>query len=122
MDFEFDDSGVLVIVRIPVVRGTTYDTIPLGIIITEDVVITVCLEDNPVITELVSGKVRGFYTFKRTRFLLHILFDGQGTIRQYLTDRRNLDYWHRRPCSLPSDSGTYTTSLAIYGPEAIRSL
>lgn len=81
---EFDDNGVLVIARVPVARGTTYDTIPLGIIIAEDVVITVCLEDNPVITELVSGKGRGFYTFKRTRFLLHILLNASILYLRYL--------------------------------------
>lgn len=33
---EFDDSGVLVIIRVPVMRGTVYDTIPLGVL--EDVI------------------------------------------------------------------------------------
>jgi len=81
---EFDDHGVLVIIRVPVVRGAAYDTLSLGVIITEDVVITVCLEDNPVITELLSGKVRGFYTFKRTRFLLQILFNASTLYLRYL--------------------------------------
>ncbi|TDA67053.1 MAG: magnesium transporter CorA family protein [Clostridia bacterium] len=81
---EFDDSGVLVIIRVPVARGSTYDTVPLGIIITEDVVITVCPEDNPVISELGSGRAKGFYTFKRTRFLLHILFNASVLYLRYL--------------------------------------
>jgi len=79
---EFSDQGVLVIIKVPVVRGDGYDTIPLGVIITDDVVVTVCLEDNMVLHEL--EKLKGFYTFKRTRFLLHVLYSTAALYLRYL--------------------------------------
>jgi len=48
-----------------------YDTIPLGIIITKDYLVTVCLEDHPIFAQLLSEPV--LYTFKKTRFLLLVL-------------------------------------------------
>ncbi len=86
---EFSDEGILVIIKIPVTRGEAYDTIPLGIIITDDLILTVCLEDGMLLQEL--GRIRGFYTFKRTRFLLHTLYVTSMLYLRYLRqiDRRS---------------------------------
>ncbi|MDN5344647.1 MAG: magnesium transporter [Clostridia bacterium] len=86
---EFSDEGILVIIKIPVIRGEAYDTIPLGIIITDDLLLTVCLEDGMLLQEL--ARIKGFYTFKRTRFLLHILYVTSMLYLRYLRliDRRS---------------------------------
>lgn len=72
---ELEDNCVLVITNVPVMRGQdSYDTLPLGIVITRDYMITVCLEDNPVLSEFNEGTARLFRTFKKTRFLFQILY------------------------------------------------
>ncbi|MDN5347314.1 MAG: magnesium transporter [Clostridia bacterium] len=81
---EFGEKEILIIIKIPVVRGEAYDTVPLGIIITEDLVITVCLENNMITEELGLSRVKGFYTFKKTRFLLHILYHTSTLYLRYL--------------------------------------
>ena len=49
-------------------------TIPMGIITTNEVLITVCLEETPVLTSFMDGRVRDFHTFMKTRFILQILY------------------------------------------------
>ncbi len=74
---EIEDGLTYVIVDIPVLvveddeRG--YDTIPLGMIVHPDHLITICLRVNPILGEFERGMVRGFFTFKKTRFLFQIL-------------------------------------------------
>ncbi|NPV28850.1 MAG: magnesium transporter CorA family protein [Firmicutes bacterium] len=80
---EADEGCILIIIKIPVVRET-YDTIPLGIIILEDLFITVCLEKNELLDEFVSAKPNTLYTFKKTRFLLQILFRAAALYLKYL--------------------------------------
>ncbi|MCR4431852.1 MAG: magnesium transporter CorA family protein [Tepidanaerobacteraceae bacterium] len=71
---DYDDNYVLIIIKIPVVTNDIYDTLPLGIIITEDCFVTVCLNDNPIMDEFIKIRQRDFYTYKKTRFLLQMLF------------------------------------------------
>lgn len=47
-----------------------YTTIPMGIIITRDYVITVCLHENLTISDMAEGRVKGLQTAMKTRFLL----------------------------------------------------
>ena len=44
------------------------------IVVRDDYFITVSTQDNPIIKEFIDCKVRGFYTFKKTRFILQILY------------------------------------------------
>ncbi len=77
IDIEDDLDLVHVIVDIPVVERVAgdqgYDTIPLGILLHPDFVVTTCLQPNPILGDFQRGTVRGFATFKKTRFLLQIL-------------------------------------------------
>ena len=85
---EVEDSYTLLVVDIPSIeeRGGKdwYVTIPLGIIMTEDVIITTCLEENPVISAFMDGRVRDFHTFMKTRFILQILYKNASLYLQYL--------------------------------------
>ena len=73
---EIEDEYSLVLVDIPSVEEKNgrerYVTMPLGIILTENALITVCLEETPILKSFMEGRVRGFYTFKKTRFILQI--------------------------------------------------
>lgn len=75
---EKEDGILLVIVDIPVINPadelTTFDTIPLGMIVVgDDYFVTICLKDNPIIREFTERRIKGFYTFKKTRFVLQLL-------------------------------------------------
>jgi len=55
-------------------NSLTYDTYPLAIIHTEKELITVCLKNSKVFSDFIEGKVKSFYTFKRSRFTLQLLY------------------------------------------------
>jgi magnesium transporter len=82
---ELEDHCILIITNIPVMLSdTNYDTLPLGIIISEDHIITVCLENNPVFSEFDRGSCRAFNTAKRTRFLFQILYKSATYYLKYI--------------------------------------
>jgi len=57
---------------------------PLGIIITENQIVTVSLNENYVINDFIERKNKTFYTYKKTRFLLQILYKTSKLYLQYL--------------------------------------
>ena len=73
-----EDTYTLVLVDIPSaeVRNNrhSYTTIPLGILMTEEVVITVCAEETAVLRTFVEQRVREFSTKKQMRFTYQILY------------------------------------------------
>ena len=80
------DTSLLMVLNIPKhPESFSFDTLPLGIVITESAFITVCLEEN-VILPGAAGGVRGFCTWKHTRFLLQILYRTAGAYLQYLSE------------------------------------
>jgi len=74
---EVEENQTLVIVDVPISEkqeGTlVYSTMPMGIINSGKQVITICLKENPVVTELESGMVRNIQTHLRTQFVLNML-------------------------------------------------
>jgi len=82
---EMEEESVLILINIPVMLSeTNYDTLPLGIIITPQHIISVCLENNPVILEFNEYNRRYFSTAKRTRFLFQILYKSATYYLRYL--------------------------------------
>lgn len=75
---EKEDEIILIILRIPHHQGETsdipYTTIPLGIILTANQIITVCKIKNPVIDGFLNGTRKGISTAKKYRFVLQILY------------------------------------------------
>lgn len=74
---EIEGDFILIIVDIPFTEmednSLTYDTYPLAIIHTKNELMTVCLKNSKVLTDFSSNKVRNFYSFKKSRFILQIL-------------------------------------------------
>ena len=74
---DIEDGNMIVIVDIPFTEmednSLTYDTYPLAIIHTENFLITVCLKNSKVLTDFINGKIKSFFTFKKSRFILQIL-------------------------------------------------
>jgi magnesium transporter len=82
---EVEDDFALVLVNIPLMTNTTnYDTLPLGIVITPDLIVTVCLQENPVFLEFNEETQRTFSTAKRTRFLFQILLKATTFYLRYI--------------------------------------
>lgn len=75
---ELQDGYTLILADIPAVEvrheKESYTTIPLGIIITSDVIITVCTEETPVLQAFINNRVKEFSTKKKLRFLYQILY------------------------------------------------
>ncbi len=85
---ELEDHYTLILVDIPAIEERSgkdwYVTIPLGIIITEQMIITICLEETPILTAFMDGRVKEFYTYMKTRFILQILYKNASMYLQYL--------------------------------------
>ena len=85
---DYEDGNTLIVVDIPVARknekSITYHTMPLGIIITESNVITLCLRENVIIGEFAEGVVRNIYTQFKTQFVLYIILRVAMKYLQYL--------------------------------------
>ncbi|MCE5201801.1 MAG: magnesium transporter CorA family protein [Synergistaceae bacterium] len=74
---EIEDNQILVLINVPLNhedRPGEYDTLPLGIIVTPDYLVTVCQEHNDVLQNFTASKYKYFCTFKRTRFLFQLLY------------------------------------------------
>ena len=71
---ELDDNCLLTVINIPVRQGEYYDTLPLGIILSEDYIVTVCLTDNEVLQGFTNRTWRFFNTSKRTRFMFQMMY------------------------------------------------
>lgn len=91
---DIEDNQILIIVDIPnaseseTTNKVKFETIPMGIIITEDLFITVCLRKNPILDPFKNNRIKEFYTFKKTRFTFQILFS---IAKEFLKDLRNID-------------------------------
>jgi magnesium transporter len=111
---DIEDNHTLILVDIPVIASDNGDftTMPLGmIIVKDDYFITVCAKDSAIIKEFTDCKVKNFFTFKKTRFVLQILFK---IATYYLT---YLKYINRE-----TDKAEYKLQKAMRNQELIRLL
>ena len=89
-----EDGYTVIIVDIPLkVDGAAegvYTTIPLGILLTQTTITTVCSVDTPVLSDFASCRVRGVSTKKKMRFVYQILYRAATMYQQELRliDRR----------------------------------
>ena len=82
---ELEDDYIFVVVNTPVVLETdAYDALPLGIFITRQFFVTVCLESNLVIQKFLNNSFTSFQTYKKTRFLFQILSQASSSFLFYL--------------------------------------
>jgi len=87
---ETDENYTMVLVNIPTIEEHNetelYTTIPLSIIVTKEAVITVCSEDTPILRHFLSVKVRDFFTYMKSRFILQVLYRTATLYLQYLSN------------------------------------
>ena len=83
-----EDGNELIIIDVPVIskeeKDITYQTMPLGIIITKENVITISLKKNMVIEEIASGHFKNINTNLRTQFVLNVVLRTAVKYLQYL--------------------------------------
>ncbi|WP_242225350.1 magnesium transporter CorA family protein [Bacillus cereus group sp. BfR-BA-01380] len=98
---EKEDDNALIIVDIPTVRhdeegNSMYDTIPIGMIVMPECFVTICLEENPIFERFINQRIKEFYTFKKTRFALQLLYTISTYYLRYLKqiNRKTTDLEH----------------------------
>jgi magnesium transporter len=73
-----EDGYTLILVDIPSIEvrheKQSYTTIPLGIVLTADEIVTVCTEDTPVLQAFLNNRVKEFSTKKKLRFVYQIFY------------------------------------------------
>ena len=94
---ELEDGYTLILIDIPTTEirhdKEAYTTIPLGIILTADTIITVCTEETSILQAFVNGRVKEFSTKKKLRFVYQILFR-VASAYQMLTHLFSLQLFH----------------------------
>lgn len=75
---EYDDDYTLILIDIPFdmsdAQSSNYMTVPIGIILAKDCIITICSRQTRIINDFIVGHVKDFYTYMKTRFILQILY------------------------------------------------
>ncbi|MBQ7493767.1 MAG: magnesium transporter CorA family protein, partial [Selenomonadaceae bacterium] len=82
---DVEEDSVMILTNVPIVyEEESYDTLPLAIILTKQHIITVCLEETPVMASFNQRTARLFHTYKRTQFLFEILYRSATFYLRYL--------------------------------------
>ncbi|RDY23542.1 magnesium transporter CorA family protein [Romboutsia maritimum] len=85
---DVEDNHTLILIDIPVdesdAKSSHYSTIPLGIIIVDNAIITVCTAQSKILNDFIVGHIKDFYTYKKTRFILQILHKNASYYLHYL--------------------------------------
>ena len=85
---EHDNDQFLILVDVPVIdkdgNSNLYSTIPLGIILLKETIVTVCLKENTIIKDFEKKRVKSFLTQFKTRFVFQILYRNAVQYLQYL--------------------------------------
>ena len=89
IDIEDKDDTKLFIIDVPTVKKEdgvfSYYTIPIGmIVVRDDYFITVSVEKNQIIGKFSKGKVKGLVTYKKSRFILQVLYENAVYYLMYL--------------------------------------
>lgn len=86
-----DDDYTLIIIDVPYKEEAedrdSYGTVPLAIILgdkKQKYIITICLRELPLLEDFRRGKIKKFYTYKKTRFIIQILYRNASYYLQYL--------------------------------------
>lgn len=89
---ESEEGCTLILVDIPLSKNgystATYITIPLGILLTQEAIITVCTKETPILQNFKEGKVKDFSTKKKMRFVYQMFLQ---TVSLYQNNLRIID-------------------------------
>ena len=89
IDMEDNDGTILFVIDTPIIekndKSEIYTTMPVGIIFVRDeYFITVSLNNNMIIDSFENMRIKNFSTYKKSRFLLQIMYTNSGQFLKYL--------------------------------------
>lgn len=84
-----DENQTLIIADIPIAEKTEigqviYSTLPLGVLMLKDYIVTICLKESGIIQEIAGGKYKHIQTTLKTRFIFQLFFVVATRYLQYL--------------------------------------
>ena len=86
-----DEDYTLIIIDVPYREEEDgrdgYGTVPMAIILgdkKQKYIITICLREMPLLDDFRRGKIKKFYTYKKTRFIIQLLYRNATYYLQYL--------------------------------------
>ena len=90
---ERENGELLILLRIPYFQGHNedipYATVPLGIILNDRYLVTICKRETDILSEFAAGRVKSLATGKRLRFVLRLLLS---TASKYLVYLREINH------------------------------
>lgn len=90
---EVEDNATLIIVKVPYYDETNVDvlyfTLPIGIILVNGLIITVCAKEKNILCDFIENKVRHVSTVKGHKFILQIILRATLLYLQYLKQLNN---------------------------------
>lgn len=81
-----EDGFTYMIMRIPHKDGQNLITIPLGVIIKEDIIITIAPFKNDIVDYFIGNRAKDFFTTMKTRFILQIFSRSNHQYMKYLNE------------------------------------
>ncbi|OOB78554.1 MAG: magnesium transporter [Epulopiscium sp. Nele67-Bin002] len=82
-----EEDYTIIVVDVPIKDSDgkhEFITIPLEIIVGENFLMTICIYPLNLLKDFIDEKIRGFYTSKRTRFILQLLYKNASYYLHYL--------------------------------------
>jgi magnesium transporter len=90
---EQEKNCMLIVLRVPFEMGWNeplpYHTLPIGIILKRDLVVTVCYRTSEVIQPFIEERIRGFSTTRRERFVMQLFLRSSIFFSRYLKNINN---------------------------------
>lgn len=75
----YEEGYTLILIDIPITEvrhgSNMYTTIPLGILLTEATVITICWQETSILRDFIENRIKEFSTKKQMRFIYQILLN-----------------------------------------------
>ncbi|MBR5347853.1 MAG: magnesium transporter CorA family protein [Lachnospiraceae bacterium] len=89
---EVENNYAMILVDIPMTEERNgkdwYVTVPLGIYVFHDHIVTVCLYHTPILEAFCDGRVKEYHSYMKTRFIYQMLYRNASLYLQYL---RNIE-------------------------------
>lgn len=90
---EVEENATLIIVKVPYYDETNIDimyyTVPIGIILVNGNIITVCAKDDSILCDFIANKVRHVSSTREHKFILQIILRATILYLQYLKQLNN---------------------------------
>jgi magnesium transporter len=90
---EYEDNATLIIIKVPFfdeqIPDLMYITLPIGIILVNGLLLTVCPKEEIVLHDFIVGKVKNITTISGHKFILQIIYRSLVLYLQYLKQINN---------------------------------